>query len=177
MTIDAQAEIENGQLVVRMPVPVAGQLPDDESDRIDDALSDICDAVKLNIARAVADSERRMTKVLRVHYRTAHTNSLQPSLPTPRLQFRWEDLGNGADYFCHYEMVFGLDRLDIRNDDKQNVCVIELGRTKVGGGRMEHFRTPFRDGAHAQWDGKQFGGLPIYVISPDGSARAVTGND
>lgn len=37
--------------------------------------------------------------------------------------------------------------------------------------------TPFRDGAHARWDGKQFGGLPIYVISPDGSANAVNADD
>jgi hypothetical protein len=72
-------------------------------------------------------------------------------------------------------MPTNIDELehDIRNDEKQGFGVIELGSTSVGGGRLPwdgelSHATPFRDGAHAHWDAKQFGNLPIYVVAPDG---------
>ena len=29
---------------------------------------------------------------------------------------------------------------------------------------------PYRDGAHARWDSEELGGIPVYVIAPNGTA-------
>lgn len=75
-------------------------------------------------------------------------------------------------------MVMPLRELDIRNDAGTGFAVIELGRTRVGGGGAAPWQrespemcTPFRDGSHAKWDAVVMGGLPIYILGPDGSAQ------
>lgn len=109
--------------------------------------------------------------------RTANLKAVEDlGLATPRLQFRWEkkDSGDGYNWFCHYELVLRLDTNDIRNPHeykKPGELTLPLGGTRVGksaehgpvwpDGRVD---TPFRDGAHAQWDSEQLGGLPIFAI-------------
>jgi hypothetical protein len=87
-------------------------------------------------------------------------------LPTPRLQFRWERIAkpiDGFNWVCYYELVMKLDRLDIRNPreyKRDSEVAFSLGTTRVGStsgplhdnGSVD---TPFRDGAHMQWDAKQ----------------------
>ena len=104
----------------------------------------------------------------------AHEN-----LPTPRLQFRWafnED-PEGLEYRCWYELIFLIRDADCRGEIgiPYEACVT-LGATNVGGQEEPWKRglstaTPFRDGAHATWDSEQFGGLPIWIIAPDGRAK------
>ena len=99
-------------------------------------------------------------------------------LPSPRLQFVWMfNPDDGMEYACRYELVFALRDGDGRgNYHEPSECVITLGITRRGGAcpwenqiDLEH-ETPFRDGAHARWDSEIFGGLPVYVIAPDGRA-------
>lgn len=98
-------------------------------------------------------------------------------LPTPRLQFRWEKIEkpvDGMDWFCHYELVLKLDTNDIRNPHeykKPGELTLALGGTRVGKYGREPFwpengivDTPFRDGAHAHWDGLQLGIKHVYAI-------------
>ncbi|WP_176079363.1 hypothetical protein [Paraburkholderia tropica] len=40
------------------------------------------------------------------------------------------------------------------------------------GDGVRFYDDPFRDGAHAKWDSKLIGNLPIFVIAPDGMAFA-----
>ena len=115
------------------------------------------------------------------------------SLPAPRLQLRWveaEPNNDGFDWACHYELVLPLRKHDIRREvyDDDGVMtgkVSELvapldGPSRRGGGGTpceardgtRYFDPPFRDGAHAKWDSEALGGLPIYVIAPDGTAFA-----
>ena len=99
-------------------------------------------------------------------------------LPSPRLQFVWMfNPDEGMEYACRYELVFNLKEGDGRGEyDKENECVVTLGVTRRGGACPWDNQidlkdeTPFRDGAHARWDSDLFGGLPVYVIAPDGRA-------
>ena len=90
-----------------------------------------------------------------------------------------------------YELVLPLRELDIRGtfgnaavdspEDtpngrtvylaKDNSMRLPLGRTEVTAYpgypmRGENISIPFRDGAHAQWDGQRLGGLAVYAKTP-----------
>lgn len=101
------------------------------------------------------------------------------ALPAPRLQLRWRKPTAkekkrsfcGCDWTCVYEIVLPLDRHDIRWKKRRPELVKELGRTFVGTDRVpDATESPFRDGAHAAWDSKALGGIPIYIIGADGTA-------
>lgn len=124
-------------------------------------------------------------------------------LPAPRLQLRWEGGEPGEtfqtrdgpvterEWRCVYELVMPLREHDIRREvwkdgeevGRQAELVIKMSegftrvrttRTPCKGDDGRHFAdTPYRDGAHARWDAAQLGGLPIYVIAPDGQALPV----
>lgn len=100
-------------------------------------------------------------------------------LPAPRLQLRWRKPTAkerkrsylGCDWTCVYELVLPLDEHDIRWTRRRPELVKEMGRTFVGTTRIpDATEAPFRDGAHASWDSKALGGIPIYIIGADGSA-------
>lgn len=115
------------------------------------------------------------------------------NLPVPRIQLRWEasDERRGYQWKCHYELVIGLDEYDIRREIYKNGEMLrkKLPRelvipvkepswrgstmTPCGEGDTRYADTPFRDGAHAMWDGMQLGQPPIYSIAPDGCAFLV----
>lgn len=106
------------------------------------------------------------------------------------LQLRWEknDGKHGWDHcngwLCHYELVLPLREHDIRRED-ENLCQVRDKVTvALKGPSLRYgdsvpctdrnsdapeFDTPYRDGVHATWDGEALGGLPIYVIAPDGT--------
>jgi hypothetical protein len=112
-------------------------------------------------------------------------------LPAPRLQLRWaaRDQDSQYQWECHYELVLPLGEYDIRreqydDDGDELPSISELvvpikPPTRRGSSSASmpcvhkgaHFYdTPFRDGAHAQWDAKALGNIPIFVIAPDGVA-------
>ena len=113
------------------------------------------------------------------------------TLHSPRLQLRWAPAAAntlGYPWECHYELVLPLGEHDIRReiyDDEGEltgkVCELSVALkppTRRGGGGTpcsaqngsRHYDEPYRDGAHALWDAKALGGLPIYVIASDGMA-------
>lgn len=152
---------------------------------IDELLRPAFEALKHRAAFAIEQASAKIENVRRVRYGDANKASLV-DLPTPRLQFRWEHKQHtcsNLEFTCWYEMVFALHEHDVRNDDKQGFGVVELGSTAVGGGTPPWERgalgdaTPFRDGVHAKWDRKQFGGWPIYVIAPDGRTALMNDQD
>lgn len=74
---------------------------------------------------------------------------------------------------CVYSLVMPLRELDIRRGElgKQvrTLNYIELGRTNVKGGRHvyhDKVETPFRDGAHSQWDADVLG-LTVWAVCGD----------
>ena len=117
-------------------------------------------------------------------------------LPTPRLQLRWEKSEHpGYRWQCHYELVILLDAYDVRREIYKNgrelkkklprELAIPMKPPSLRGssshyppctscdGKQRYADTPFRDGAHAQWDAIQLGAPPIFVIAPDGVAFPV----
>jgi hypothetical protein len=114
-------------------------------------------------------------------------------LPTPRIQLRWEasDERHGYQWKCHYELVIQLGEYDIRREVYKDGMQLrkklprELlipikepswrgsSQTPCGQGDHRYADTPYRDGAHAMWDGIQLGTPPIYSIAPDGQAFLV----
>lgn len=121
--------------------------------------------------------------------------SAASELVAPRLQLRWrpkgdgDDSGFGFDWQCVYELVLPLRDTDIRREvyedgeqvGKRDVLALEISVTNCGRSGEEpcrapdgslHYDSPFRDGAHASWDSEALGGLPIFVIAPDGTAIA-----
>lgn len=105
-----------------------------------------------------------------------------------RLELTWEHLSD-SNHFCFYELVLPLEEADCRGTwdrrpqkrpmgknghtkiwlDKDNCKRIPLGRTGVGTTNLhrgEDLYTPFRDGAHCQWDAEKLK-LPVYVIDGD----------
>lgn len=95
-------------------------------------------------------------------------------LPLPRLEFRWEQVnGSWINRVCRYGLVLPVGEFDIRaefDNAKDGELFVEIGVTKSTSfaGTPPIFSdgvdTPFRDGAHAQWDSKSLGGLPIFAI-------------
>lgn len=76
---------------------------------------------------------------------------------------------------CFYELVLPVDKYDIRNE-RYGVNFILI---PISWARRTSTSTPcewdatddtFRDGAHAFWDSKALGWLPIFVVAPNGSA-------
>jgi len=99
------------------------------------------------------------------------------SIPCPRFEFLWiRPLDEQKSWRCLYSLVIPLSKYDIRRgeDDKSELSM-GIGETKVGlsggGTPIEadgSVMTPFRDGAHAQWDCKSLGGhIPIVSIFED----------
>jgi hypothetical protein len=126
-------------------------------------------------------------------------HGLIAKLPAPRLQFRWspldeaDDSGFGFNWKCVYQLVLPLGEHDQRREiyedgeivgEREELELTFPGFTKVGSRTApctdrdgtRYCETPFRDGAHSQWDSAALGGLPIYVIAPDGVvfAKAVS---
>ena len=113
-------------------------------------------------------------------------------LPAPRLQLRWvpSTLRQGYRWECHYELVLPLGEYDVRAEQESpdgerlpplKELVIPMkppslrdsGRVPCETGTGErYYDDPFRDGAHASWDSKHLGNLPIFVIASDGTAFA-----
>ena len=99
-------------------------------------------------------------------------------MPCPRLEFRWEKEGDSwYARECVYSLVIPLGELDIRCTDVEGnprELSLEISRTRVTGGNGDppihdgKVDTPFRDGAHAQWDCDALGGhLPIVAVCGD----------
>lgn len=108
-------------------------------------------------------------------------------LPTPRLQLRWEPyVGKpGYDWQCHYELVLPLGKYDIRREiwrdgeqvGERDELVLPVKEPSIRGSTCTpclhdsgavYADMPYRDGAHAIWDSRLLGNLPIIVIAPDG---------
>lgn len=105
----------------------------------------------------------------------------------PRLEFRWEKGEARGEFICHYNFVFPLREHDIRREREDAdgnelpdvpEYTVEIGKTRSNGGgdryskKHDAIDTPFRDGAHAQWDSEYFGNPPIYAVC-DGRAMLV----
>ena len=99
-------------------------------------------------------------------------------MPCPRLEFRW--IKEGESWYereCVYSLVLPFGKYDIRHTDPEDhptEKVLEIGRTRVTGGNGDppiydgKVDTPFRDGAHAQWDCDALGGhIPIVAVCGD----------
>lgn len=101
---------------------------------------------------------------------------------TAYLQLRWEEETENS-FLCHYELVLPLGEYDIRKEDSEGeqyrnkiVMMITEPTRRTSGAvpcqSREHegyfFDTPYRDGAHAMWDSRVLGNIPIKVIAPDG---------
>ncbi len=105
----------------------------------------------------------------------------------PRLELVWTQKDENC-WTCNYELVLPLDKLDCRGTfdnepakqrpechktvwlDADNCKRMPLGRTEVTGGKGNskvrpdgNIDTPFRDGAHIQWDSDKLG-LRKFVI-------------
>ena len=102
----------------------------------------------------------------------------------PRLELRWEDkpdLRDGYTVECTYSLVIKLDEYDIRRErcdgDGNDLPDVSEASFKMGGTlstgcsakrydpKADMVDPPFRDGAHAGWDTKQLGNLPIYAVA------------
>ena len=103
-------------------------------------------------------------------------------MPCPRLELRWERISESDEigqynWRCVYSLVIPLGEHDIRSTDvegKPREKALEIGvtRSNISNGyspvRDGKVDTPFRDGAHAQWDNESLGGhLPIVAVCGD----------
>jgi len=108
----------------------------------------------------------------------------EKDMPAPRLELRWKDetgLRDGYTVVCVYSLVLKLDKYDRRaeryDEDGQSLdgfyeYPVEMGKTLSDHdaesryhSRPDCIDTPFRDGAHAHWDTRQLGNLPIYAVA------------
>ncbi len=98
-----------------------------------------------------------------------------------RLQLRWEQGSKKGEWLCHYELILPLDEHDVRkeisNTDHLVIPIKEpTVRTSTStpcfqkGIDGAFADTPYRDGAHAIWDSKKLGDLPIYVVTTFGES-------
>jgi hypothetical protein len=101
-------------------------------------------------------------------------------LPCPRLQFTWiaceqEGMFNNV---CLYTLVLPLRDTDIRCEGEEGEKVRRewhalIGVTRTGGPdpfRASHVDTPFRDGAHANWDAEKLG-LQVWAVCDRDATR------
>lgn len=99
-------------------------------------------------------------------------------MPCPRLELRWvKDGDSWVARECIYSLVIPLGEFDIRSTDAEGrprELSVEMSRTRVAGGDGSppiyegKVDTPFRDGAHAEWDCEALGGhLPIVAVCGD----------
>lgn len=101
-------------------------------------------------------------------------------MPCPRLELEWVMVGDDwRKRECIYSIVIPLDEHDIRRRDAdgkkvRNEVKAEIGRTAVSGGNGEapiwgdgKVQRPFRDGAHAIWDSKVLGNMPVVAVCGD----------
>lgn len=92
------------------------------------------------------------------------------------------------EWLCHYELVLPLEEHDIRREvygprggrqkqDRTELVVAMKPPTvrscsavpcTVKNTGERYADDPIRDGPHAIWDSAKLGGLPIYVVAPDG---------
>lgn len=95
------------------------------------------------------------------------------SLPSPRLQLRWASANAPHKWQCLYELVLPLGQYDIRrgNADNPEMRILISTTDATSRAAPDADATPFRDNAHSEWDAKALGGLPVYVIAPDGTAK------
>lgn len=110
----------------------------------------------------------------------------EDEMPAPRLELRWVDKQNVRDGYvysseCVYSLVLKLGEYDIRRescDDEGNdlpkvdtVSILMGGTFSTGNASSRYLEkddrvvSPYRDGAHAGWDTKQLGNLPVYLVS------------
>lgn len=96
-------------------------------------------------------------------------------MPAPRLELRWQaifDRRSKNQSVCYYNLVIPLKETDIRRATAgDNTLSINIGRTDSVGFLTDEIdlargtiNTPFRDGAHAMWDAKHLGNLPVYAV-------------
>lgn len=104
------------------------------------------------------------------------------NVPCPRLELRWEPCNIEVEsidcnWKCTYSLVFPLGEHDLRSTDvdgNPREMSLEIGSTlsrihppstPVVNGEVT---TPYRDGAHAQWDRDALGGhIPIVAMCGD----------
>jgi hypothetical protein len=119
---------------------------------------------------AITAAQEEVGDYLLVNYDPA-PESLLSALPSPRIQLRWEHAEDGG-CFCHYELVFPLEKGDVRNDGGAGHCVVALNRGyKSSPYKAEtdgSIRVPWRDGVHANLDARHLGNPPIFAIDPTG---------
>jgi hypothetical protein len=108
-------------------------------------------------------------------------DTMKPKLPAPRLELRWEpklaEPGHEWDTaICRYLLVLPLKEHDIRREGKDGESyedyILEISHTEVTGSGERPVvngivTTPYRDGAHAEWDSDALGGVPIYAVCGD----------
>ena len=109
----------------------------------------------------------------------------EANLPVPRLHFVLMDRGKydmaGLEVrvdVCYYLLIFPVIKWDIRNLNKGEGDIglepgwtaTVLGITTIRGGKADvpesYLEPPFRDGVHAKYDSRTFGGffgIPTYV--------------
>lgn len=154
-------------------------MPRSAADReADELLKPVFKMFKRQAAAAIREKTAEIENILRVDY-DADPATRPEGLPVPRLQLRWQSGAGAWERVCHYEMVFALREHDCRNDAKAGFAVVQLGRTIQSSSEPDWSKdlgwlTPYRDGVHAKWDAEQFGGLPVYVIAPDGRHALVS---
>jgi len=110
---------------------------------------------------------------------------------TARLELRWRnatDAEKSKSLFgthvvaCDYGLVIPLGEHDIRRDiyhdgeetGETQTEVFYVFRTTLssgGNGVRTANDPPFRDAAHAQWDAKVLGNLPIFCVGTDGARK------
>lgn len=126
-------------------------------------------------SEAISAAQEEVGDYLLVDY-DPDAKSLLSGLPSPRIQLRWEHADDGGS-ICHYELVFPLEKADVRNDAGAGHCVVALNRgQKSSPYRPEtdgSIRVPWRDGVHAKLDSRHLGNPPIFAIDPTGRHEPV----
>jgi hypothetical protein len=107
-----------------------------------------------------------------------------------RLELKWRPpTDEDGDLVCEYNLVLALAKHDIRREawkngrllaKRQTEKVIALGKTIQSGVNSAFYgdgsiREPIRDSAHAVWDSKKLGGIPVFLVF-NGLAQAYDRN-
>lgn len=101
---------------------------------------------------------------------------IPPSLPAPRFEFNWRKIDD-YNFECDYSLVIPLGKYDVRrekNDEmyyEEDERKVTINTTTINTGAEDYpyfggdLDTPFRDGAHVQWDKKNMNvDYPIYIV-------------